>query len=463
MICSIDVKSLSVYAGSSRLMGPVSFQINPGGTLVVIGETGAGKSLVAQAIIGTLPSALSAEGEVTINGYNVNQLSQSQRAKLWGRDISMLPQEPWRALDPLMRSFPQVNEAHRFVAGHSQADAARQTTADFEKLNLIGAEQYFPSALSGGMAQRVAFAAATAANSSLLIADEPTKGLDTELYAKIVELLNEVPQNGGALMVITHEMSVALQLGGEILVLKNGALVERGAVAKVLSAPNDRYTKSLVAAEPRNWPNHPAKQPSKPILTIHNLAVRRGKKRLFEGFNLSLQIGEKVALCGPSGAGKTTLLDTIAGLIKPEVGNVSPDRLHSEHGIQKLYQDPPAAFPNRVTLSDSLYDVAKRHKTHWSQVINLLEQLGINPILLKRRPNEVSGGELQRIAIVRCLIVKPAVLLADEPTSRLDPITQKETLIMLDRIAAKDQIAIILVTHDQYIASKWADRAISIR
>jgi peptide/nickel transport system ATP-binding protein len=183
---------------------------------------------------------------------------------------------------------------------------------------------------------------------------------------------------------------------------------------------------------------------------------------LFDGFTLTLRAGEKVALTGPSGIGKTTLLDAVAGLISPAKGTVTRASGLSDHAVQKLYQDPPAAFPSRVPLSHSLRDVARLHGTDWGQVTQTLENLGVHPALLQRRPDEVSGGELQRISIARALTVKPKVLLADEPTSRLDPITQRDTLHMLDRIAGAENIAVVLVTHDPSIAAKWADRTISL-
>ena len=462
MIYSIEVKDLSVFVGSTRLIGPVNFKVQLGGTLVVMGETGAGKSLVVQAINGTLPSALHSEGEIKINGRRMNELSYAKRSSLWGRNISTLPQEPWRALDPLMRSFLQVKEAHRFVAQQSPVEATKASKHAFKTLGLRGAEQLFPNTLSGGMAQRVAFAAATAANAEILLADEPTKGLDAVQHANIISLLTNIPKQGGTLIAITHEASVARHLGGDMLVLRDGSVVEQGKVKSILDAPKDNYTRSLLDADPQNWPEHTTQKKGKLLLKATNLTISRGNKRLFERFNFKLHAGEKLALTGPSGIGKTSLLDALAGLLKSNVGILHMHSSLSKHCIQKLYQDPPAAFPNRVVLSKTLKDVARLHKTHWPDVLGILKQLGIHPSLLDRRPDEVSGGELQRISIARALSVKPKILLADEPTSRLDPITQRETLAMLGRISYKHQIAIVLVTHDHNIAQKWAHRTIKL-
>lgn len=458
----MKVRALSVFAGKKQLMGPVDFELKPGSTLVIMGETGAGKSLIAQALIGTLPTKLWTEGEITINGQRVDQLSKAKRSELWGREISILPQEPWRSLDPLMRSFLQVKETYQYVSSLQKAEAVKATNNAFSRLELSGSEQRLPGELSGGMAQRVAFAAATAAKATILLADEPTKGLDATRHTKVIDLLANLTQKGGSLLVITHEVSVARRLGGELMVLREGTLVEQGLTESVLENPCDDYTLALIKANPQSWPSTSRVELGEILLSLRNLAIARGGQRLFEDFSLDVRESEKIAITGPSGIGKTTLIDTMAGILKPAAGTVSHSQLLPNYGIQKLYQDPPAAFPKHVPLCYSLRDVALKHKTDWSDVLQFFDQLGIELSMLNRRPDEVSGGELQRIAIARALSVKPKILLADEPTSRLDPITQRETLEMLSRIADKEQIAIVLVTHDQNIAKKWADREISL-
>ncbi|MFK7994850.1 MAG: ABC transporter ATP-binding protein [Granulosicoccus sp.] len=455
---AIVVEALSVFAGTIRLLGPVSFELKAGRALVIMGETGAGKSLLAQAILGTLPDGLVAKGVIQLNGERIDHLSQQERSRFWGREVAILPQEPWRALDPLMQSATQINESHRFVAGLSGREALLATQDDFNTLDLNGAEQRLPSALSGGMAQRVAFAAATAADARVLIADEPTKGLDVERRAKVIELLARQPRQGGTLVAITHEASVARKLGGDIMVLKSGELVESGSAEEVLKTPRAAYTQCLLDAEPQAWPKRATSKKGPLLLSARELGISRGDKRLISDFNLELQANERIAITGPSGVGKTSLLDVLAGIRNPDQGQVERVVSVSSTGIQKLYQDPPAAFPNKVSLGKNLRDVARLHGVEWSVVTGYLSQLGIHPSLIERRPDAVSGGELQRISIVRALTAKPSILLADEPTSRLDPVTQRETLSLIADIAAERGIAVVLVTHDSCIAEKWADR-----
>ncbi|WP_299622119.1 ABC transporter ATP-binding protein [Pelagibius sp.] len=460
---SIAVDALSVFFGATRLLGPVSFRVAAGETLVIMGETGAGKSLTAQAILGTLPKELRAEGKVTINGRQVDTLSPTDRSALWGRDIATLPQEPWLALDPLMQAGRQVAEAHRYVAGLPPEGARNACVRDFETLGLVGAERRLPGALSGGMAQRVAFAAATAGRAPILLADEPTKGLDAERHARVVGLLTQVPKDGGALLVITHEAAVARALGGNIIVLRDGRVIEQGQTDQILAKPQEPYTQDLLAADPQAWPRSGTAPDGAVVLTAEGLAVTRGDRVLIEGFDLSLRAGERVAVTGPSGVGKTTLLDTLAGLIAPARGNVQRAKSLGRHAVQKLYQDPPAAFPPHVPLEQSLRDVARLHGVTWDRVTEYLIALNLLPDLLERRPDAVSGGELQRISVARALTVGPVVLLADEPTSRLDPITQRQTLELLAGITEAKGISIVLVTHHAAIAENWAHQSIELK
>ena len=459
---TISVKELEVFFGDIQLLGPLSFSLGASETLIIMGETGAGKSLVAQAILGTLPKELHFTGEVEINGRQVQSLSTRERAALWGHEIAALPQEPWLALDPLMHSQKQVIVTHRHVAGRSLVVAKKAAEKDFSKLGLVGAEKYLPSKLSGGMAQRVAFAAATAGDAPILLADEPTKGLDHKRVGKLVELLKSVPKEGGTLIAITHDIATAKQFEAKILVLKNGKVVESGIAQDVLNAPQSDYTSSLLDSSPVNWKKQKKLQIGVRLLKASDVSIERGGKTLIQGFDLEIYQGERVAITGPSGVGKTSLLDVFAGLLKPKGGVVEHSHVLRRNSIQKLYQDPPTAFPPFVLLETALKDVVNLCHASWDDILENMDKLMLDKALLKRYPNQVSGGELQRISIVRALITKPQILLCDEPTSRLDPITQHETLDMLAKISSEKNIGLVLVTHDEMIARKWAHRNISL-
>jgi len=458
----LSVEALMVAHAGSSLVGPVSFSVDTGSTLVIMGETGAGKSLIAQAVMGSLPDELEARGSVFVEGRRVDDLTIAAREQLWGRTMSMLPQEPWHALDPLMRSYNQVLESHKLVGGLSSVQANQKTLRDFEILNLEQVGRKLPGQLSGGMSQRVAFAAAVAGGGTVLLADEPTKGLDADTRDVIISLLNKVPESGGTLVVITHDIDVARKVGGQLMVLKDGEVVEAGDTQSVLRQPSHPYTNALLDADPNRWSEQTLIATSERLLSSDSLIIGRHNKALSSAIDLSLMECGRMAIKGPSGVGKTTLLDTLAGLIKPLSGRVIQEQKFSKTDIQKIYQDPPSAFAPHITLKKGLNDVAKLHRAPWSQVEELLAKLGVSTTLLNRRPDAVSGGELQRIAIARALLVKPKLLLADEPTSRLDPITQRQTMDLLAEVTQESRTSVVLVTHDSAMADKWAHSTFSL-
>lgn len=198
------------------------------------------------------------------------------------------------------------------------------------------------------------------------------------------------------------------------------------------------------------------------VLELKQLVAGRNGVALTQPLNLSVTAGRRVAITGSSGKGKSTLLDTIANIIEPVGGSIVRHTALSRTDIQKICQDPPAAFAPSVSLRNSLNDVAKLHNVSWSTIEPYLARLGVDLELLQRKPNAVSGGELQRVAIARALIVQPKLILADEPTSRLDPVTQRQTMDLLAEVAEENNTAVLLVTHDSTLAKSWTEETICL-
>lgn len=463
---SLSVEDITIHVGTTRLLGPLSLTVEPGRPLTILGETGAGKSLLAQAIMGALPRGLTATGAIHLNGNRLDTLDRRSREALWGKRLAMLPQEPWRALDPLMRADAQVTESLALVGGQPWEEARRDTSARLGRLGLepvAGAR--LPGTLSGGMAQRIAFAAATAGGASVLLADEPTKGLDEARRDSVVALLRGVLDRDGILLTITHDVPVARALGGDVLILRQGAVVEQGPAETVLNAPTSAYGQELVAADPSQWPPLGMGDPSpaEPVLSCSRLSVARGGRPLVGGINFALSAGQRLAITGPSGLGKTSLLDTLLGLIPPATGHVvRQGRALTPFMLQKLYQDPPSAFASRSPLGTGLADLLRRHRLPLTALHARMAAVNLDPALLARTPDAVSGGELQRLAIARALVLNPAVLLADEPTSRLDPVTQRRVMEVLAKAATEQGAAIVLVTHSQIMAARWSHQWIAL-
>lgn len=300
------------------------------------------------------------------------------------------------------------------------------------------------------MGQRAAIAMAHAADAELLIADEPTKGLDAALRDSVAARLRLEVEAGRLLLTITHDVAVARALGGTIGVMLEGRLVEYGPAEELLAEPRHDYTRALLAAEPSQWKRRSAAKSGRTVVKAEGLEKGYGGRVLFSGFDIEIAAGEIVSIVGPSGCGKTD-----AGTVVRDVG-LSPLR------FQKLYQDPPAAFAPHQTLRKGLKDVARLHGKDWTEIEALCGRLRLPATLLDRLPVQVSGGELQRFALLRTLLLDPAFLFADEATSRLDPVSQQDVITFLQEIVEETGLAILLVTHDRDLAAKVSTRLIEL-
>lgn len=468
---ALAVDELTVLHGEQALVRGVSFAIPPGGVLTLLGESGSGKSLLAQAIMGNLPSSLRCTGRVAIAGDANDAADERSRHALWGRRLALLPQEPWLALDPTMPVRAQVAETYalvgapaaahsgwraRFAEGKARADRA------LASLGLGDAAHKYPFMISGGMAQRVAFLATHAAGAPLIIIDEPTKGLDADRRDEVLELLRAAQREGMSLLCITHDIWLARALGGQLGVMLKGEVIEQGEAAAVLAAPQQAYTQRLLAADPACWTAHRPAGAGGALVRVEGVAKSFGQQALFSGIDAVIAPGEIVAVSGPSGSGKTTFGNIVLGLLEPGAGRVTRAPGLAPTAFQKIQQDPGAAFAPRITLRQSLRDLVNLHRLDWAELETLLQRMRLAPALLDRLPHQVSGGELQRIALARVLLMKPALIFADEPTSRLDPVTQQEVFALLLEQVRASGCALLLVTHDTDIVARVASRRIAL-
>lgn len=458
----LRVEGLSVYAGSLPLLKDVSFSLRPGQVLTLMGESGAGKSLLAQAVMGNLPGALKADGSVTLNGQTSHASDSAARRTAWGRFITLLPQEPTQALSPLMRLAPQLAEVHALVRGEQHAAAQASAQRELSDIGLPDSARQYPWQLSGGMAQRAAATIARAGGARVVLADEPTKGLDDVWRERTVKLLQQTQLFGGCLIVITHDLRVARALDGQLMVLRHGEVVEQGDTHTVLAQPQHAFTRQLLAAEPCKWPRRGVRATGDLLLTANGLRKSFANHAVLNDLSLQIDAGETLAIQGPSGSGKSTLGNLLIGLLQPDHGSVVRAPGLAGTAFQKLYQDPVASFARHNTLERSLREVAKRHGWQWPAVTQKLARLGIAESMLGRMPQQVSGGELQRIALARVLLTRPALLFADEPTSRLDPLTQQETICVLLEAMEDTQAALVMVTHDNDLAEAVGHRFIKL-
>jgi peptide/nickel transport system ATP-binding protein len=449
----------------SRLVcAGLSVRAADGTRLVLLGESGAGKSLVCAAIAGTLPPELRAGGRVLLDGQEISALPAAARRVLWARSLFLLPQEPWLALAPSRAIADQTQDMPRLHDGASPEAARRAAASLLQRLGLSAAAHggKRPAMLSGGMAQRAAFAAALGAPAPLVLVDEPTKGLDAALRECVAGCLAMLQADGRSLLVVTHDLALARAIGGETVVMQQGRVVERGPTEAVLSAPRHAFTQALLRADPASW-RFARQQPGEVAASLHRATVTAGPRGrvLVRDFDLEVARGAVVGLSGVSGSGKTTIGDTLLRLRRPASGRVAW-RNPSRRAHQKLFQQPHAAFaawrPVGATVADALADAPTRQ----ARLAPLLARLGLAPALLQRRPAQVSGGELQRIALARALLCAPDFLFADEPTSRLDAITQATTIALLRELVEERRLALLLVSHDRALVAAASDRIVTL-
>ncbi|MCD4723102.1 MAG: ABC transporter ATP-binding protein [Desulfobacula sp.] len=254
ILLNITNLSISSISEHKTLVKSVSFSIRQGEPFTLIGETGCGKTLIAQALTGALSKDLSATGCIEFDGMNLVKLCQKEKRKLWGKKMFLLPQEPGLALNPSMRVIKQVAEVLTYLKGQQPKNALINAGTLISELGLSSSRdgRHYPFRLSGGMKQRILLAIALAIPAEFIVADEPTKGLDADLRDSAVKLLQNLVERGKTLLCITHDLSVARDLGGHIAVMYGGYIIETGPAEKVLDSPVHPYTRGLIKAAPEN-------------------------------------------------------------------------------------------------------------------------------------------------------------------------------------------------------------------
>jgi peptide/nickel transport system ATP-binding protein len=465
-VSALRLHGLGIRHDGQQVVRDISLRIDQGESLCLIGASGCGKSLIAAALAGLLPDCMSANGRIELHDRTVTAADQIAVRALWHSHTCLLPQEPTEALAPLLRAVDQVRLAPPRIRWAEAVTWLARFGLDRD------AARRMPFALSGGMAQRLLASLAMRTGSRVLIVDEPTKGLDEPRRAELTNLLVRLRDAGRALLVITHDLDVVRALGGKIAVLEDGTLTEQGDVAQVLKAPRSAFAQACLAADPSRWAAAPPRQPGSVVADVEGLVIGHGRQRLAGPLAFPFAAGTMTALLGPSGVGKTTLGDTLLGLLPPIAGRINwlgrlLDRRTGQElraRFQKLHQDPASVFPPGRSFGDSLNDLRRLSKG--PELVRglpaLLDRLGVPARLLDRRPGAVSGGEAQRLALARVLAARPAFLVADEPSSRLDPPVQATALRLLRSLVDEEGLAVLLITHDHTVAGAMTESLVTL-
>ncbi len=464
----LRVQGLTVqYAGSDvPALDACDLQIAAGGTLAVVGPSGSGKTTLARALLGLLPRGAVRAGTLTWRGHELGDEDLWRRLR--GLEIGLVLQDPQTALNPVLTVGEQIAAPLRAHQKLAPAAAARRTEALMAEVRLPDPARLarcYPHELSGGMRQRVGVAAALAASPSLLVADEPTAALDVSTQREILNLLRSLQRTRRlALIFVTHDLAIVPLVADRVLVLAEGVVVEEGSVANVMAAPRHAVTRALVGAVP---PDRASAESTLPVLAARGIGVTltgpRGRRQtVVTDVDLDLVPGQTLGLAGESGCGKTTLARALVRLV-PATGSLrlaNHDLFAARgaalrrlrRGVQLVFQDPAAALDPRQTVFDALSDASTasgRHgETAWRAAANLLAEVDLPISVGRSYPHELSGGQQRRVVLARALAAEPYVIIADEPTTSLDPPTQVHVLETLHDLQARRGLAILLISHD---------------
>lgn len=491
----------------------LSLSLHEGEILALVGASGSGKTLIADTIMGLFAANAQATGRVWFDGDAMDERSLTP---LRGNRIAFVPQSV-ESLDPLQRVGRQIE---RLAQGMTKQEARARRRELFARYRLDEeTARCYPFELSGGMARRVLLIGALMNRPRVIVADEPTPGLDMELAVRAMDDFRAFANDGGGVLLITHDIELALRVADRIAVFQNGTVVEETAVTSFASPDllQHPFSKALWHAlpehgmeideerherqeSPRNAVTSADSEGAKgthlmarrhrqhaircvplaPSLQAKGICFSYGRQQVLHDFNLTVKPRERVALRAPSGTGKTTLCRILAGYLQPASGTVLADGMplprRGASLVQLIAQHPERmmdpAIPIRRSLAEATTEPEDvRALVSWekggnaegnSAVPKLLESLGIQRAWFERFPSELSGGELQRCCIARALIARPRYLICDEISTMLDAATQAYLWRFLVGYTQINGVGMVFVTHSDALLDHIATRVVEL-
>lgn len=442
-----EKRKLFPITKTTTVLNNLSISLHAKEILFIVGETGAGKSMLANLLVGKAPKGSKVEGTIWFDGEKTNKAKLEQIAR---DNISFIPQ-PLTSLNPLNKYAYQGN-------------------------------YLYPHEMSGGMQRKALIHDALKPNTKIIIADEPTEGLDEAKATAVMSDLVSFREKGVSLVIVTHDIDLALKFADRIAIFKDGNIVEETSSESFYdkSKLNSEFAKSVYDCLSEKEFKATKHQTSGHELKIQNLNISYGRQNVFSNLSTTISSCDITCLFGDTGCGKSTLCKAIAGFLKPNGGQIICEELSgtntdnvfsitreltssetkgskvsSTNKVTLIPQNPFMSFDPKMTIKESLYEVNAENS-------GLISQFELRPELLCRFPRELSGGELQRFAIVRALEQKPAFLIMDEATSMLDIVTQSKVFKTVCRNCAENSIGVIFVTHDRRLRDIYSTRVIEL-
>ncbi len=488
----LDIQNLQVSFDDSKVVDDVSFSIAPGEKFALVGESGSGKTVTALSIL-RLNQDASYTGKIMFEGQDILQRTEASMRSVRGKDVAMIFQEPMTALNPLFTIGNQIAEVLMLHEGLSAKTAALRTIELLDKTGIPEPQRRalsYPHQLSGGQRQRAMIAMALACKPKLLIADEPTTALDVTIQVQIVELLNQLQREENmAVLMITHDLNLVRHFADRVGVMEKGKLVEVAATQTLFAHPRETYTKKLLASQPHQLVGT-VNEAAQPLLQAEKMRctfeIKKGWFKTIpfvavDDVDVQVRPGETLGIVGESGSGKSTLGLALLRLSGARVGGriafdgkpigtmrraaLRPLRAR----MQVVFQDPFASLSPRRTIEQivgeglALHQPELGHAGVRQAVADGLREVGLSPDMMTRYPHEFSGGQRQRIAIARVLVLKPDLILLDEPTSSLDVSVQQQVLLLLAELQKKYGMAYIFISHDLAVIRAMAHRVMVMK
>lgn len=501
--------------GTVRAVEDVNFQLDKGEILALVGESGSGKSVTAYSILNLLDkNGRLANGEIHYDGMTLHNADARLLSEIRGREIAMIFQNPMSTLNPIRKIGEHLRDmlrTHGYPSWSSIHEEIDKLLKQVEIDDVERVKNAYPFELSGGMCQRVMIALALACRSRVLIADEPTTGLDVTTQKSIMDLIHSLAKTEGlAVILITHDLGLAAQYCDNFVVMEQGRVVEQNSREKFFTESTHPYTNKLLLATPSrsasvasltlNEPeylNIPA-----PIISQEALLEVKGLRKVYGSNNksklpfiphsqefiavadssFSIYPGECVGLVGGSGSGKSTTTRMLTRLEEPSAGQIVFDgiditeittRDFIQHPLRKeiqmVFQDPTGSLNPRYSVRDLIAEPLLRmgekldKQSLRNKVQKLSEQVGLPANLLDRLPHQLSGGQKARVGIARAIALEPKLLILDEPTSALDVSVQAIVLQLLEHLRRQLGLSYLFVSHDLHVVKMLSQRILVMR